>query len=221
MQRLLADETITGRTKKGIMNDYKTDIEYYGQCEHLDCMDIESDECLKRYFLVYDYKRLKRYRLAVCNDHLKLLLHTRRNDSNRWMYKKEAHDVIYDLICKHTGVDSLANWNRECKFPVGLPVCERPFVYKHVSFFSALNMLFEATELKDWNIGYEIRDTLLNGFSSMKEYMTRYAKYKSSWTKLNKIEKRIKESMYSTKVEKLELLTELMDLMVKYKINKL
>jgi len=91
----------------------------------------------------------------------------------------------------------------------------------HSNFFDALKMLIESSNSRNWMFSYEVKDAVINSFSEIKNYMGKYMKYKSSFQSLKRIEKSLKSLHFSSEEEVNQILIEIMDLMIKQKVNKL
>lgn len=168
-------------------------IQYIGDCDHLDNWSnlVNHPRCKKRYYKVFNPESGDNYRIAFCNDSLKL-----------HMQQEFAHKLIYfSSNCKHE-VESLIvralNLHRyhfmlSREYPVihhtWIKICERPYTAIQVPFKTCIEWYLT-------NRSFELWDAMqmpLNDFIRDKQ---RYKKYASLCEKLQHMIRQVPRKDY-------------------------
>lgn len=173
----------------------KFPLKYIGDCEHLFCSDIESEKCLKRYFLVYDPFKNEYYRYAFCSDYLRLLIH---QDLNKGTYYNPyenrswiAKNVIGCLIQNDIGFDDSGRVHNDnvpfLEKIVRITVCDK-------ADLSACFTLKEAMDLFLENKSRIVLEEIIYTIRQVIENYSRYKKYKTTLEKLNPLYRKLLHS---------------------------
>ena len=109
----------------------KTETKYFGHCEHLHCSDILSMDCLKRYYTVYNPVNDETFRLAFCNDYLRLNLYNKVNVDGEYYRTNHISEFILETM-------ELRQYNIEHSYytrrdAISIIICDRPYTYLYVS----------------------------------------------------------------------------------------
>lgn len=149
---------------------------HIGECHHLFNYDIDSDDCLKRYFKVYDYRNGEIKRLAFCNDFFRLkIAQSLKNKKHDKYYSSSdsygRYEIVYELVMEAIGnylsVDDTNKWHLDnvlhkskdmaSRDSIVLPLCDRPFVCGRFEFREVFDMLDN-----DW-VHYDIMKNIEDG----------------------------------------------------------
>lgn len=157
-------------------------------CEHLDNYsgDLHSCQC-KRYVTAINPKNNGSEKLVFCNEWFRLNVQEKCKTNDYYgLHQFVAADLVRDMICKHFGITEYESFNFSNKsMKVGVVLCQRPFIYIHVSIRAAI----------DWynlhhsrNLFFAIKDTILDWCN----HNERYKKHKTNCDNIKRILNKIK-----------------------------
>lgn len=212
----------------------------HGDCHHLECCDIESERCLKRYFTFFNPDTFEYVRYGFCNDFIRLKLNQQKIDSqteynkryNEWnyfSYPNALQDFIKDFAGKifnrHTskwGIGYIRDYNTFNQEPtVNFSICQRPRVYAHFSLQESTDIIMSMIDSGEFiSRRNEFYTSYMNTVKHELEKLLRYKKYKSQHAKCNAIINRFERNGISKWYNGTEDLIELISEFFKLKINK-
>jgi hypothetical protein len=103
---------------------------YIGNCEHLDCGNIASTECLKRYYKVFDPFIGKHVVIAYCNDYLKLIFQNKHQ-----IYDRYSMPRIEDILYEELNLPRINRYSRAGGFaPCNIIISDRPCMVRSIPF---------------------------------------------------------------------------------------
>lgn len=191
---------------------YSKNIEdvYFDECHHLHCNDIKSNDCLKRYFIVFDINTYSKKRIIVCNEFVKLLFNNYKRFSN--YSNKEVN--FYETIIEEFIISKSLNYDKKYLHGNGFftyYVCKRPVILASTNIFKV------SLDLSNGYIpiSYEFYDRFIESLKSYCNDKLRYKKYKTQHQKINSILKKIEQRFFEPTI-----LTELFTEILTLKINK-
>lgn len=167
---------------------YYTDI-FHGQCEHLFTDDIHSDDCVKRYFEVFDPYKEKVQRIVICNEYLKLLVRTKQYEKQEHTYYGSPFDNVMENVFDQYTVTKIHAWmerGSESNPTVRYTVCQRPHLCSQIRLFEAIRII------TTWDYPPSImhcnfRDRVVESVRRTAEYYHKYAKYKYQWIEIRRL----------------------------------
>jgi hypothetical protein len=113
---------------------------YHGECHHIFTDDIRGNDCIKRYFTVYDYLKNKELIIAVCNEALRL--EVREFNLNRDWYYNSYLRISEKIISEYIPIKDIRNKNLNIFNPsFSIKVCNRPFLTTDVYLFDAIESI--------------------------------------------------------------------------------
>jgi hypothetical protein len=175
----------------------KIEIKYIGTCDCLDNwgIDVQSSRCTKRYYKVFDPQIGGTYKIAFCNDYLKL--HMQEKFANQFFHESRRCEMqIESLIVRALNLQA-HHYYLTRSYPVihnvRIQLCERPKTYIQVSFKTCIQWYLQNRSYELW----EMMVSTLNDFIREKQ---RYKKYKGICDKLQKMIKQVPKK-YSDDVE--------------------
>jgi hypothetical protein len=175
----------------------KIEIKYIGTCDCLDNwgIDVQSLRCTKRYYKVFDPQIGDTYKIAFCNDYLKL--HMQDKFANQFFHQSRRCEMqIESLIVRALNLQA-HHYYLTRSYPVihnvWIQLCERPKTYIQVSFKTCIQWYLQNRSYELW----EMMVSTLNNFIREKQ---RYKKYKGICDKLQKMIKQVPKK-YSDDVE--------------------
>lgn len=199
----------------------------YGDCHHLECDDIHSDECFKRYFTFYDISINDYVRYGFCNDYLRMQLKMQETESifgngcyasKSYLIKRKLDKFYEDIVLKRMYLEK--DWRGDRTDGIYINVSERPWISLTLNYEYVCQKIIDIIETK----GYIHRsDRFFDGFLDATEKrvnkLLKYKKYKSQHETCNTIIKRMKRyglSEHHNPTDLIDLVSELF----KLKINK-
>jgi len=204
---------------------------YYGQCEHAYLNgDIENGDCLKRYFTINTLDRFTTYRIAVCNDYLKLLIQEARYRKYIHLSNPHFYSVLEDIVIHVINEHGLqTDWIEDAfvqhsspmnryHFSVGYLICERPHIYGHVDLYKAINLLDSCSYFEAGNRKFieQFRKCTFLQIINVLEHALKYNKYKKYKVKVEKFINDIHYGkIHNMELELIELISEILTKMKK------
>jgi hypothetical protein len=160
------------------------EIKYIGECDHLENFgnEVNNWRCKKRYYTVFDPQIGHTYRIAFCNDYLKL--HMQEKFANELFYQSRRCEMqIESLIVRALNLQAhhyYLNRGHPVIHNVSIQLCERPSTYIQVSFKTCIQWYLHNRSFELW----EMMTITLNDFIREKQ---RYKKYKGLCQKLQQM----------------------------------
>jgi hypothetical protein len=164
------------------------EIKYIGTCDCLDNwgIDVKSARCTKRYYKVFDPQIGYTYKIAFCNDYLKL--HIQEKFANQLFYESRWCEMqIESLIVRALNLQAhhyYLNRLHPVIHNVSIKLCERPSTYIQVSFKTCIQWYLHNRSFELW----EMMTMPLNDFIREKK---RYKKYKGLCEKLQQMVRQV------------------------------
>lgn len=183
----------------------------YGDCHHLECCDIESDYCLKRYFNFFDINKFEWVRYGFCNDHIRLELHRQREikfkeycrGTQHWFnfsYSSALEDYLFDFARKtfDIGTSKWSYINNGNHFNtdhrdifVNFSICERPRLFASMTLNEATELIINLlNNKKSIDTASDFYHQYINTIEQELNKLLKYKKYKNQHDKCNQIIKR-------------------------------
>lgn len=163
-------------------------------CEHLHCMDMQSDNCMKRYFNCFDPITGDNLRLCYCNDYLKLKVNEDQLPyTNKMIHYSSNHasNFISSLINSDLKLSGYEYPNRTLNKnfdPIGhcfITIVRRPYTYIFVSFKQMLTWYLDN---RSWELYCLLRDELHKYVIEKEKYKKHFAVCKQIKAIFNKIQ---------------------------------
>jgi len=178
----------------------KVEVMYHEKCCCLDADGIRDNKCLKRYYIIYDFKKDINIQLYVCNETIRLMMNNemkkdQKIDRSYYYYPKEKsffyEKAIMNIIREHIYFNSEYSIYRSSmsndlfdKY-VPVQVCDRPRLYNHIPITKALDYIFEDGY---HSLTEDVLRVILEYMKNItyKKYKTRYQNVLSKVKKLNR-----------------------------------
>jgi hypothetical protein len=166
----------------------KYEIKYIGECEHLENFThkVYHRCCKKRYYTVFDPQIGDTYRIAFCNDALKL--HMQQEFAHKMIYySNQCKHEIESLIVRALNLQAhhyLISKTHPVINNVWITLCERPRTYIQVPFKTCIEWYLNNRSFELW----EMMKHPLNDFIREKR---QYKKYQSLCEKLQHMIKQV------------------------------
>jgi len=199
-------------------------MKYFQDCHHLDCDDIESSDCLKRYYNILDPIRKERYRLAVCNDHLRLRIIRKKNDYNFEHYPDSSiyNEVIKDIVSEHLDLKlnryPSEEFQQNKPIYLSIPICGRPYIMYTENIFTAMQRWINVTDyLRLYGEDYAVMSSIKNRLCQVLSVMNNQMKFKKDFHRIGVLSRKL--SGFSSQMD-LDDLMSFKDILMKYKFNK-
>ena len=201
---------------------------YYNECHHLYCDDIEDRSCLKRYFNVFNPLKQKQYRIAVCNEFIRLKYQEYRSEDrnlsnyiryyeSRW-YERVVKEILEDEMKLYPKSWTTQSFQIKKKVFISIPICERPYLYYETGLFDYMKTLSPCEHFGSVSLPYNINEAIKNRLSQVLSTMSGYMAYKVDHRKIKALIKKLNEG-YGLYLSN-EFMVDFFDLLIKYKLNK-
>ena len=171
----------------------KYEIKYIGVCEHLENFThkVYHPCCKKRYYTVFDPQIGDTYKIAFCNDALKL--HMQQEFAHKMIYfSSQCQYEIESLIVRALNLRAhhyLISKTHPVINNVWITLCERPCTYIQVPFKTCIEWYLQNRSFQLW----DAMQRPLNDFIREKQ---RYKKYKSLCEKLQHMMRQVPRKEY-------------------------
>lgn len=163
---------------------------YHGQCEHLDCDDIRSSSCQKRYFDLFDPYKTEVYRIIVCNDYLRLKLREKMEMS----YHSRLNQVLYEIFNVYLTKEIQYFWhgpNKANNPLMSYCVCNRPYVTSYITLHESVRII-TTWEHSYYSVYHQMfRERVIDLVKSTAEYFMKFQKYRYQEMKIKDILKKL------------------------------
>jgi hypothetical protein len=202
---------------------------YHGQCEHLFCDDIESKNCLKRYFRIYDIEKNEIYRISVCNDFFRLKLRQEMIHLDEYDWRAKDYfvsKILEDILSEYIFIKNNPYYPNKSlrlipfsKQIISIQICDRPNLYQNILLTDAINLSLKHQFTNSFNINRKRYGFYGNGVNVIKEHLKQYItlidgvkKYKTIYDDLAKdIDKLYDYNWNQTELKITELLTKILN----------
>ena len=166
---------------------------YYGECHHIFSDDIQSPDCIHRYFEITPL-RGKKKRIIVCNEYLRLKV---RENVFNWGgdYYRSCRPYEYtveEIVNEFCPVSNHIFYSKEERNRINPTfhycICHRPYLTSKIKLFDAVKLLIEMQE--NFNSSEFNREFIEQSYSQIHEvasYLDKYAKYKRQTEKIRKL----------------------------------
>jgi len=182
----------------------KEKIIYNGHCEHLDCFDIESSNCVKRYFKILDIYEMDYKIIAVCNESLKLKIQQYNVYEDKFIssYEKtKTFNNVFKDIIKETNIyynPQKFRWHdsnlSKIEHDVNYLICTRPNILSSIKLEDAIQLLVNNYSLKNNEVYQEFKNLVANNLMELFNYLLSYCKYKKYHLQAQQMIKLIRKS---------------------------
>lgn len=168
---------------------------YYGDCHHIFCDDIKSDDCIHRYFEYHlpegDYGRV-----IVCNEYLRLKVneYRHRNDGLYYYMHHFYTDVIENIFSELFPVKYTRRPITKLNPSVTYSICHRPYIFRRIDLFTAIEKYYNLSA------GREIKDRMHDKITEVSNYLLKYTKYKKYHERVRVLLNKIQPYNYDTQL---------------------
>ncbi|MCP4354327.1 MAG: hypothetical protein GY793_01600 [Proteobacteria bacterium] len=169
-------------------NSKQSDAVYHNECSCLFANNVEDEDCLKRFYHLYDYKNNSFIKLFICNETIRLKLNQIRiNKGSTYLGKYEVGKVLDSIFKEYVSLGDGRYYdvgNDLLDRHVHITVCSRPYTYTSIKLTEAIEIYLENNSRLLFN---EIKIIILDYMRNItyKKYKT---KYESIRRKLKKID---------------------------------
>lgn len=169
------------------------DIEtiYHGKCEHFDCNNIRSRLCIKRYYFPYNLRTGKQFKLAICNEFIKLKFHEFYGKIKDSSYRSRAYDLHVKEIITQSILEASGCFN-EATYLIGrefddniiyVDICFKPKVRFAVNIIEGLELYLNGHRALAPELNYKLRRWV--------DEIYQYKKYKTKYSEIIRLIKKI------------------------------
>lgn len=172
----------------------KEETIYHNECNCLFANDVRDDDCLKRFYEVFDeFGNTKR--IAICNEHVRLKIHNELHTLNRDSRSRYAisgrkyitEEVVGGIVSSYVGGGSYKYYKTNSydlfDIIINVEICDKLSLYKSYNVEDAIKESLNGAYRVKQKLIYELSIYVSN--MRYKKYITRYKQLKPL---LNKIE---------------------------------
>lgn len=188
---------------------------YHEDCNCLFANNIRDNECIKRYYHVYDIDNNCFKHIIICNEHIRLLIKkevVEKSQKNPFYLIDKvytANNVIENIIGKYINLSSCMpiQSNDFLKRYISIEVCSRPYIWRNIKMADALEMALNGNSIIRKKVVEEIKEYIDNSFK----------KYKSKYNEVDRLCNQLKKVYLKEEVEIIvnEILVKLIELKIK------
>lgn len=165
---------------------------YHEECNCLFASNIRDNECVKRYYKVYDVDKNCFKNIIICNEHIRLMLkkeHFELTKKNPYYFMNRVFEVdriVENIIGKYINISSCASIqsNDFLERYISINICDRPYIWRNIKMTDALEMALNTNRIVRTKVVEEIRSYIDNSY---KKYKSKYAEVDRLCNQLNKV----------------------------------
>lgn len=188
---------------------------YHEECNCLFANNVRDNECIKRYYPVFDVDNNCFKNIIICNEHIRLLVRKEIFEKNKinHFYSLDrgyiANNIIENIISKYINLSSCKpiQSNDFLERYISIGVCSRPYIWRNIKMADALEMSLNGNSIIRQKVVEEIKEYIDNS----------YKKYKSKYAEVDRLCNQLKKVYLKEEIEILvnEILVKLIELKIK------
>lgn len=162
---------------------------YHNECSCLFAHNIKDDKCMKRYFIITDWRTNEDKGLFVCSDYLRCRINKLREADYRYVDEYKVTQIINDIFNEYVDCKG-SSWNMRpsndlLEKDIYFTVCDRPYSSHTVNIKEVMEQYLDSDYGGD-HLYHPLKLAIVEYMEKLtyKKYKT---KYKSIIIKVNKL----------------------------------